>query len=97
MCGLNLLGKKLLEFDQSQNTNVCGLPLKQNLKEFLGEFEFTDNFTLIIIETESGGPDLFSKNRRQHDPIARLLPPTFIFIPKEIWASIGCGLGHYLV
>jgi hypothetical protein len=56
ICGLNRLGKKLLEFDQSQNTNVCGLPLKQSLQEFLGAFEFTDNFTLIIIETESGGP-----------------------------------------
>jgi hypothetical protein len=52
MYGLNRLGKKSLELGQSLNANELGLALKQNLHDFLGECEFTDDFTLMIVETE---------------------------------------------
>ncbi len=52
MYGLNRLGKKSLKLGQSQNANELGLALKKNAQDFLGECEFTDDFTLIIIETE---------------------------------------------
>jgi len=53
MYGLNRLGKKSLELGQSQNANELGLALKQNLRDFLGECEFTDDFTLVIVESEA--------------------------------------------
>ena len=52
MYSLNRLGKKSLELGQSLNANELGLALKQNLQDFLGECEFTDDFTLMIVETE---------------------------------------------
>ena len=52
MYGLNRLGKKSLELGQSRNAHELGLALKQNLHDFLGECEFTDDFTLMIVETE---------------------------------------------
>ncbi|MBC8287179.1 MAG: SpoIIE family protein phosphatase [Nitrospinae bacterium] len=52
MYGLDRLGKKSLEFGQSQNADELGLALKQNLQNFLGECEFTDDFTLVIVEVE---------------------------------------------
>ena len=52
MYGLNRLGKKSLELGQSQNAVELGLALKQDLHDFLGECEFTDDFTLMIVETE---------------------------------------------
>ena len=52
MYGLNRLGKKSLELGQSKNAVELGLALKQDLHDFLGECEFTDDFTLMIVETE---------------------------------------------
>lgn len=52
MYGLTRLGKKSLELGQSLNANELGLTLKQNLQDFLGECEFTDDFTLMIVEIE---------------------------------------------
>ena len=52
MYGLNRLGKKSLELGQSQNAVELGMALKQDLHDFLGECEFTDDFTLMIVETE---------------------------------------------
>jgi hypothetical protein len=39
---------------QISTNEVC--PLKQNLQEFIGECECTDDFILMIIATESRGP-----------------------------------------
>ena len=52
MYGLNRLGKKSLELGQSRNANELGLALKQDLQDFLGECEFIDDFTLMVVETE---------------------------------------------
>ncbi len=50
MYGLNRLGKKSLGLGQSQNANELGLALKKNAQDFLGECEFSDDFTLVIVE-----------------------------------------------
>ena len=52
MYGLNRLGKKSLELGQSQNAVELGMALKQDLHDFLGECEFIDDFTLMIVEVE---------------------------------------------
>ncbi len=50
MYGLNRLRGKSLELGQSQNANELRLALKKNVQDFLGECEFTDDFTLVIVE-----------------------------------------------
>ncbi len=53
MYGLDRLGKKSLELGLSLTADQLGLALKQDLGDFLGDCEFTDDFTLVIVETES--------------------------------------------
>jgi phosphoserine phosphatase RsbU/P len=53
MYGLDRLGQKSLDLGQSQNADELGLALKQDLNNFLDGGEFTDDFTLVIVEAES--------------------------------------------
>jgi len=52
MYGLDRLGKKSLELGQSQSADQLGQVLTHDLQDFLGDCEFTDDFTLVIVETE---------------------------------------------
>ena len=51
MYGLNRLGQKSLELGRSQNADELGQALKQDTKNFLDGGDFTDDFTLMIVET----------------------------------------------
>jgi len=53
MYGLDRLEKKSLTFGKSQNANELGLALKKNAEEFIEGYDFTDDFTLVIVEVES--------------------------------------------
>jgi phosphoserine phosphatase RsbU/P len=56
MYGLDRLGQKSLELGQSQNSDELGQALKQNLHNFLDGGEFTDDFTLVIVEVTGPHP-----------------------------------------
>ena len=53
MYGLDRLEKKSLTFGKSQNANELGLALKKSAEEFIEGYDFTDDFTLVIVEVES--------------------------------------------
>ncbi len=48
------LGKKSLELGKSRNADELGQAPKQDAKDFLDGGNFTDDFTLVIVE--SAGP-----------------------------------------
>ena len=77
MYGLYRLGKKSLELGQSLNADELGLALKQNLQNFLGECEFTDDFTLVIVEVESSNKG----DKQQESPKLDILPASSV--PKS--------------
>ncbi len=52
MYGLKRLEQKSLEMGKSRNANDLGLALKKNAEDFIQGFDFTDDFTLVIVETE---------------------------------------------
>ena len=56
MCKVLIDLEKIIGTRSIQNINELGLRLKQNLQEFIGECECTDDFILMIIATESRGP-----------------------------------------
>jgi phosphoserine phosphatase RsbU/P len=51
MYGLDRLGQKSLDLGRSQNADELGLALKQDLNNFLDGGEFTDDFTLVVVES----------------------------------------------
>jgi phosphoserine phosphatase RsbU/P len=52
MYGLKRLEKKSLEMGKSRNAQELGLLLKRSAEDFIQGYDFTDDFTLIIVETE---------------------------------------------
>ena len=56
MYGLDRLGQKSLELGKSKNADELGQALKQNLHDFLNGGEFTDDFTLVIVEAAGPRP-----------------------------------------
>jgi phosphoserine phosphatase RsbU/P len=52
MYGLDRLEQKSLDLGKSQTADELGLALKQDLNNFLDGGEFTDDFTLVIVEAE---------------------------------------------
>lgn len=51
MSGL-CLGQKSLELGKSRNADELGRALKQDAQDFLDGGDFTDDFTLVIVEAE---------------------------------------------
>mgnify|MGYP001107058559 CR=1 FL=1 len=56
MYGLNRLGKKSLQLGKSRNADELGQALKQDAKDFLDGGDFTDDFTLVIVEAAGPRP-----------------------------------------
>jgi phosphoserine phosphatase RsbU/P len=56
MYGLDRLGEKSLQLGQALNSDELGQALKQNLNNFLDGGEFTDDFTLVIVEVTGPHP-----------------------------------------
>ena len=52
MYGLNRLGQKSLELGKSRNADELGRALKQDAQDFLDGGDFTDGFTLVIVEAK---------------------------------------------
>ncbi len=52
MYGLDRLAKKSIVLGKSQNANELGLALKKSAEDFIDGYEFSDDFTLVIVETE---------------------------------------------
>ena len=52
MYGLNRLGQKSLELGKSRNADELGRALKQDAQDFLDGGDFTDDFTLVIVEAK---------------------------------------------
>jgi phosphoserine phosphatase RsbU/P len=52
MYGLKRLEQKSLEMGKSRNAQELGLLLKRSAEDFIQGYDFTDDFTLIIVETE---------------------------------------------
>jgi hypothetical protein len=46
------LGKKSLELGKSRNADELGQAPKQDAKDFLDGGDFTDDFTLVIVEAK---------------------------------------------
>jgi len=51
MYGLNRLEQKSLELGQSKNADELGRALKQDAQNFVDGCDFTDDFTLVVVET----------------------------------------------
>ena len=52
MYGMDRLEQKSLTLGKSQTAGEPGQALKHNLHDFLNDGEFTDDFTLVIVEVE---------------------------------------------